>query len=81
MQYAWTKQSAIYINVHTHIRVCQMYNIELESRIHDDYMLIYQHSSEPVRFTLTSALEFRKEGHQSRDTKIEISEDVLIQSR
>ena len=27
----------------------------------------------PVCFTLTSALEFCKEGHQSRDTKIEIS--------
>ena len=48
----------------------------------DDDTLTYQHSGEsPVRFTLTSALEFGKERHQSRDTKIEISDEVLVQSR
>ena len=82
MRYAWTKQSAIYINVHTHIRVCQTYIIALESCIYHDYTLIYRHSSEKlVRFTLTSALEFGKEHHQSRDTKIKISDKVLIQSQ
>ena len=74
--------SAIDINVHTHICVCLTYNIALESRTYDDYTLTYKHCCEsPVRFTLTSALEFRKKGHRSRDTKIEISDKVLIQSR
>ena len=35
----------------------------------------------PIRLTLRSTLEYRKEGNQSRNTKIEISGKVLIQSR
>ena len=30
MRYAWSSRSAIDINVHTHIRVCQTYNIAFE---------------------------------------------------
>ena len=48
----------------------------------DKYSLTQKHSTgKPVRFTVTSAQELRKEGVQSRDTKIEISDKVLIQSR
>ena len=82
MRYAWTSHSVIDINVHTHIRVCQTYNIALESRTYDDFTLAYHHSCDSsVCFMLTSVLEFRREGHQSRGTKIEISDKVLIQSR
>ena len=81
MRYAWPSHSAIDINAHTHIGVCQTYNIAFESRTYDKYSLTQKHSTgKPVRFTVRSALEFRKDGDQSRNTKIEISDKVLIQS-
>ena len=79
MQYAWTKQAAIYI-VCTHAYVCVSdlyYSVSTTLRRY--YTLFYCHFSEyPVSFTVILALEFAMKRLQCCDTKIKISDEVLM---
>ena len=64
--------------VHTRMRVCQTYIIVFQPHSVGCYTLFYRHFNEyPVSFTLILVMKRL----QCRDTKIEISDEVLIQSR